>query len=167
MTDPFDDFIDDLRAVWSEDHANGPTPFPPLGGPLADEDKDTRAAVMWMQRVHNAADDGPVPALPIELARRGFKRRRRRRAKRLLICAAVAATVAIGLRWTPSEEPAEAVPAPAPTVVTATRAATIDLEPLRAASRLTEFRPDQIVSREDGIEFVTGYVRIVLLDTKR
>ena len=40
----------------------------------------------------------------------------------------------------------------------------LDLEPLRAASRLTEFEPDAIEPRPDGVEIVTGTVRIILLD---
>lgn len=165
MSDP----LDDLGALWRDPAGDAPLP----GADLDAQDAETRAAVEWMRRAWRAEQADAAPPIPWELRRRAARRGRtplRRVALPLGLAAAAALAVWIGTSIAGSEggslrsEPrthatdlADAVPEPS--VVDP-----IPLTPDPIAARPLTFAPDSFVPRDDGIEMVTGKVRVILLD---
>lgn len=157
-----------LRADWTALGAE--TDF--ASESLAHVDATTRATVEWMRAGWEATHTASVPPLPLALARhvaRGRSTPCRRRASAAVFLAAAAVLAAVRFA-PPSGAPSDPPTAPshvarntAPERVP-TAIPEIDLAPLRAAARITDFQPDEYVERPDGVELVRGDVRIVLLD---
>ena len=164
MNDGDNELTKALRADWAELGADATLPSEDLDR----VDAGTRAAVEWMRAGWDASHDSSVPPLPLELARRLSRRRaaRTRRRASAAVLVAAASLLAILRIMPPKGAPSEIAPgAPhvepdrIPSVVPK-----VDLAPLRAASRITDLQPDEYIERPDGVEFVQGNVRIVLLD---
>lgn len=176
--------LDELRRDWD---ALGQGQDP-LGDDLAATDAGTQDAVQWMRRAWAALETDDIPALPLSLARAHARRRAGNRRRRFLLpmgsalAIAAVAVLIVALRTSVPNSPMGGGDPEVATGLTtglttggpassgaddageALRIEPLDLEPLRAASRLTEFHPDEIIPRADGIELVIGNVRIVLLN---
>lgn len=176
-----DDLLREVRADWDAMGIGGALP----SAKLDDQDAETRSAVSWMQSAWAASQAQDVPPMPIALAI-AYRRPPARNRRPLRIARGLAAlTLAIAGAsiWTGGagalfegthdgtrdRGPDGRVVADTkaeghgtPTSVTPT-----DLEKPRAAAPAPTFTPDQFVSRSNGVEIVTGKVRIVLLETSR
>lgn len=167
MSDP----LDDLGALWRDPAADAPPP--PMD--LESTDAETRAAVQWMQAAWRAGEAEGAPEVPFALRRAAARRGRPSAARRLALPLglplAAAAAVALWLAWPAGDVDAPALPAPVDVATDVADAGTtpsvVDPTPIApppvAAAPLT-FEPDAFVPRKDGVELVSGKVRVILLD---
>ncbi len=152
------------------------------------QDPGTRAAVSWMQDAWTSIREDVAPPMPMALARAYRSQRAPRRRRRVLWVAAGLAAIALAVAGAallpmgsgavpgegtdPSSGDLIASEPVAPHRATQDGAAPTSVPPTpldvpRAAAPIRTFTPDQFVSRPDGVEIVTGKVRIILLQADR
>lgn len=167
--DPFDqddaplrDLLDTLRAEYQDEC--GAEELPPES--LENCDVATRRSVGWLREAW-ALDGQSADALPsVQVARAAARLGARHRAKRRpraaagLIAVAAAVVALIALRQPPANE--SDVVTDTPVASGAPENATDSQQPPLVVAK-TEFTPDQFRSRDDGVELVSGSVRLVLL----
>ncbi len=167
--DPFDqddaplrDLLDTLRSEYQDEC--GAEDLPPES--LEDCDAETQRSVGWLREAWSL-DGQSADALPtIPVARAAARLSARPRTKRLpraaagLIAIAAAVVALIALGRPQANEPDVVVDTPLATG-TPEGAANSQQPPLVVPK--TEFTPDQFRSRDDGVELVSGSVRLVLL----
>jgi len=171
------ELLAELRADW---HAMGRGTDMPTEA-LEEQDLQTQAAVSWMQDAWTSLSEEEVPPMPMALARSHRAQGSPMKRRRVLWVASALAAVALAVAGAAILS-SDKGPGPAPGALTegqvagspldADRSAPTaispsDLERPRAAAPIPTFTPDQFVSRTDGLEIVTGNVRIILLSEDR
>lgn len=164
---PLRDLLDALRAEWQDESSSDD--LPPES--LDDCDVETQRSVGWLREAW-ALDSQSTDALPpVPVARAAARlsarrrstslRRRVQRSAATLVAVAAAVVALVALGRTPANDPDVAIDTSTATGTPATATDTHPVPPTIAPK--TEFTPDQFRSRDDGVELVSGSVRLVLL----
>ena len=155
--EPDDALVDHLRALWEQE--NEAPELPPLL--LEETDETTRAAVGWLQSAWAVEAQGTESKPPVadalrpkpRLATKGRRHLVRPGLVALVTAAAAAALLVLA--------PRDAAQGPsAPRVPTSVDVAASPTEPII-------FDAERVAPRSDGIELVTGNVRVVLVHPTR
>ena len=150
--DPSEALIDHLRSLWEQE--SEARELPPVF--LEETDRATQATVGWLQSAWEvealvAESDLPLAAEPKLRPRRLPKLRVGPSPMAALATAAAAATLLLLVPRGVPEDPRPPIPVTASTGLTAP----------------VIFEPSRVTSREDGIEIITGSVRVVLVQPTR
>lgn len=169
------DLLSEVQADWKA-LGDGDS-LPPVE--LEAQDPETRSAVSWMQDAWASTLRGNIPPMPLALARAHGQRTAPAKRRRVLWVAAGLAAAALAIAGAsllphgPKSDHGAVTGgriAAGPRVSghgTPTAVTPTPLDVARAATPIRTFTPDQFISRPDGVEIVTGKVRIVLLQADR